>query len=130
MNWKQIKEQFPICFDALFYNKPNSRFTIGVLTFEDKHSYLAILDNGMYYSKVDFHCRKLYDFFDDNGIHVFIKPNYNGYVPVIHRASTGDRNLIHAGKPLYHSRSMTSRQKAEEKAFMKAFELLERQLTK
>ena len=96
MNWNEIKEKYPKAFENLF-------------------------ESGMYH--FDGHPRDLYDFFDERGIYVDVRPFYYDQLFFI----TGILTFV-TDVAIDWTEKADTRTEAEEKAFEKAFEILENKL--
>ena len=119
MNWKEIKNKYP---------KAYKKFTGDEICEEILHT-LDYLNTGLY------NIRNLYDFFDEQGIYVFVeldRTTYPKYSPVIYYTSKPERvEDYYREEPSDEWRDKflyKSRKEAEERAFMRAFEILEGQL--
>jgi len=108
MNWKEIKEKYPKAWEKAckwgFAEGWDTELEEGEMTF-------------------DFYPMNFFYFFDEQGIHIEIEydPNFNGKSPLwgwlIYDLEGYVDNKI----------GFNSRKEAEEQAFLKAFELLEKQ---
>jgi len=112
MNWKEINKKYPKSFNLFFkWFKGDPKATM------TKKEFLEMDDIIMYGGDI----RDLYDFFDEQEIYIFpLKGEYHTKVLGF------GYEIQHKTRDRQHG--YKSRKKAEEAAFLKAFEILEEYL--
>jgi len=132
MNWKEIKEKYPLAFEKFQGNK--DRYYWDVVIGHDRNnnewSYLDLFRNEM--RDMDgsvYHNRDLYNFFDDNlfMIEIFINFTRVGYGSPLYafRVKEFTENSDNDSSTLYRSRT-----ECEIDAFTEAFKKLNHKLIK
>jgi len=120
MNWKQIKKDTPKAFEKLIKWLD---CTVEVkIEGEDLVSYTPALPTHHILNKEIMPLRRLFDFFDEQGIYIYIHPSI---MPTLAKNCT--YSILQDDEYSMSSTYTEKRKATENTAFTKAFEILEKQ---
>lgn len=122
MNFQEVKNKYPLAYKKFIKQFSDMKLYVEIT---DQGNLILSDDEGLNVYYYERYLRDLYDFFDEQGIHIEITAYY--YHELFYEwtiCKIKDKAL----KVEYYKNKFNTRQQAEEKAFIKSFEILNEKL--